>query len=251
MDTTENTHKEINNIISKLDGVIEQILVVVVSLVFSDIAIASSIARAIWRIKIPIILGMFSLIIFICSILTSVFFPESALGLANLLEETPESLSNYIEFGFYDNAVPRLTPLGDLENVQITAYFNDINYYKIYHRWHKAIDIIPSVKYLSDNKAYLLTEEPVIFATCSGVAKSLRDGAGANYVYIECSDSRYTVMMVHNQRNFLPIGKQAEVLAGQPIAVMGNTGNSDGAHVHYAVKNRITGEYIDPLNVLE
>lgn len=243
----DSTSTETKSIYAKIDAVVERVLVVIVSLVFPDVVTAKTIVAIIWRMKTAIIFILIAMGISICGMISAVFFPNQAKVSSEFLAATPKQIVGYLEPGFISFPSPIMSPFGVAENARITAYFNDINYYKYYHRWHKALDLVPSNKYYENNQAFKLTGEVIIFATCSGVAKSLQDGSGANYIYLVCSDNKYAVLLVHNARNFLTLGTEAKVVAGQPVAVMGNTGNSDGAHVHYAIKNIITGEYIDPL----
>ncbi len=242
---------QVQSVYSQADNAIEQILVVIVSMVYPDVVTAKTIVAIMWRMKAIIIFIAIAMLFIICGLISAVFFPNYAQISSEFLSETPAALVGYLETGFMNSASPYLSPLGPVDNIYITAFFNDANYYKYYHRWHKAIDIVPSNSYYQQNQAFKLTSEVIIFATCSGSARSLQDAAGANYIYLICNDKRHAVLMVHNARNFLPLGDEAPVIAGQPLAVMGNTGNSYGAHIHYAIKDLITGELINPLPSLQ
>lgn len=233
----------------KIDNALEHVLVIIIGLIFPDVAIAKIVAAAIWRMKSMIVIMIVGVSIFICSMFTAIFFPNAGQVAGDFIAGTPVEVFGYFEPGFVNSGTPQLTPLGDMDNFVVTAYFNDPSYYYFYHRWHKAIDIVPSSSYYKENQAFKLTNEVIIFATCSGMARSLQDSSKANYIYIVCDDEKHAVLIVHNQRNFLALGSEAKVIAGQPIGVMGNTGNSNGAHVHYAVKDLKTGQYIDPLYI--
>ncbi|MEI7579113.1 MAG: M23 family metallopeptidase [bacterium] len=171
-------------------------------------------------------------------------------GNPNNYEGLPPELYNYIEEGFTDTGTPQHSPFGGTgtTNTVITSYFMDPNYYKHYGRWHKALDLIPNYNYYKNNKAYQLTKKPIMFATCSGKAQGKQDGAGGNYIMIYCKGGKYKTMSLHNSVNFIPYGKEVDIVAGQPIAIMGETGMADGAHIHYAIWE--DGQPVNPLPFL-
>jgi murein DD-endopeptidase MepM/ murein hydrolase activator NlpD len=90
-----------------------------------------------------------------------------------------------------------------------------------------------------------------MFATCSGNANSYIDGNGANYITLICDGGKYMAIFVHNKFNFIESGKSVYVIAGQPIAVMGSTGNSTGPHIHYQIKNLETGQILNPFTFID
>jgi murein DD-endopeptidase MepM/ murein hydrolase activator NlpD len=53
-------------------------------------------------------------------------------------------------------------------------------------------------------------------------------------------------MYMHNSVNQVSVGQQ--VARGQQIALVGNTGNSFGAHLHFQVE--INGVPVDPMQFL-
>lgn len=180
------------------------------------------------------------------------FYPaEGSAGTPNNYEGLPEELIGYVEDGFIDSGIPHMSPFGGegTKYTTITAYWHDPDYYAIYGRWHDAIDIVPNYKYYQDNKAYKLTNEIVFFATCSGDATGKIDQYGANYISLNCKDTDYTVWFLHNKVNFIPHEETVYVVAGQPIAIMGETGMADGAHIHYAILK--DGVHIDPYPYLK
>jgi hypothetical protein len=63
----------------------------------------------------------------------------------------------------------------------------------------------------------------------SSMDVSRRDGTG-NYIYLKCDD--IYVYMLHLKKNSLLVSKGAEVEAGSPLALVGNSGFSQEPHLH-------------------
>ena len=57
-------------------------------------------------------------------------------------------------------------------------------------------------------------------------------------------------IFVHNKYNFINPNENVRVFAGQPIAVMGSTGNSTGPHIHYQIKTLETGQILNPISFI-
>jgi len=188
-----------------------------------------------------IITLFFTLLLLLIVIIPSLLVGATITGSIGSMESVmysglPEALIGYVEEGFEDTGFPRGNPFGGrgFEYATKTAGYRDLGYYQYYNRWHDGLDMVPGPNYYASNEAHQILKEPVMFATCSGFATSLIDGAGALYVSIDCRDG-IQLWYVHNKVNFIP-QEGTQVRAGQPIAIMGNTGNSDGAHVHYVVR---------------
>ncbi len=186
----------------------------------------------------PVILVM--MIMILCSVCFFVF--QSSMQAIT----TDNTYSYMIYSDFEDSGTPHLSPFGGVEFQQITADFHALDYYNSFGRWHQGIDLVPNAKYYKEDAGYLDYGDVLIYATCSGNAKSLKDSAGANYIYLTCDGNKHALLFVHNKTNLIEMNQQKKVTAGQPIAVMGSTGNSTGAHVHYAIKDLKTNSYIDP-----
>jgi hypothetical protein len=167
-------------------------------------------------------------------------------------EGMPVELEGYIEPGFFDSGIPNNSPFGQPGTTwtYITAGFNDPSYAINFGHSHGAIDIIPNSEYYMNNQAYNKFKDVVMFATCSGNAKSLVDGNGANYIYLVCEGEQYSLIFLHNKKNFIQKGEAVHVIAGQPIAVMGSTGFSTGPHIHYQVRNYKTGQLLNPFDFM-
>lgn len=71
------------------------------------------------------------------------------------------------------------------------------------------------------------------------------NGAG-NYIYIEVAPN---VLMAYFHLKTILVSKGQIVNTGSVIGVMGSTGNSTGAHLHFGLK--INGQWVDPTEYLE
>jgi murein DD-endopeptidase MepM/ murein hydrolase activator NlpD len=225
----------------------------------------SAIAKNKWKI-LYFVMGMVTIL---CSVILSVFSKlnqiltnplmaiemvtaQDFMPIANYVG-LPEVLNDYLEPGFLDSGTPNGSPFGGrgLEYSNVTAGFLDPSYTMSFGRFHYAIDIVPSNNYIKFNQAYQKFQDVVMFATCSGNASSYIDGSGANYITLICDGGEYMTIFVHNKYNFISPGKGVHVIAGQPIAVMGSTGNSTGPHIHYQIKSLSTGNILNPLAFIE
>mgnify|MGYP002628057166 FL=1 len=104
---------------------------------------------------------------------------------------------------------------------------------------HRGVDFIPG------NGA-------PIFAIADGVVTASEYGGGyGQYVYIEHSIGGQTVLSVyaHMQRGSSPVQQGQTVSAGEFLGLVGNTGISTGAHLHFEI--RIDGEYANPFTWLK
>ena len=93
-------------------------------------------------------------------------------------------------------------------------------------REHKGIDLIGKGKSI-DN----------VIAIASGkVITSKYSKTAGNYVEIEHAN-KYITRYLHMKDNSLKVKKGDYVTKGEILGTMGNTGNSRGAHLHFAVLN--------------
>jgi len=181
------------------------------------------------------------IVIFLCLILfgTMSLFGFKKTVIASVTN-LPPSLSDYREEGYDDTNIPKGSVVGGdkMEFTQITAYYRDPTYYEYFHRWHNGIDGIPSGTYYLKNKAFLSTKEIIIVATLSGIACSSGDTINGYQITIVSKDGTYRTLYHHQKINFIQVGKCMSILAGQPIGIMGQTGNATGIHCHYMVYKR-------------
>ncbi len=86
-----------------------------------------------------------------------------------------------------------------------------------------------------------------IFAIADGVVTTAEFGGGyGQYVYIEheINGQRTLSVYAHMQRGSSPLRVGEEIQVGDFIGLVGNTGTSTGAHLHFEI--RINDEYVDP-----
>jgi murein DD-endopeptidase MepM/ murein hydrolase activator NlpD len=86
-----------------------------------------------------------------------------------------------------------------------------------------------------------------IFAIAEGVVTTAEFGGGyGQYVYIEheINGQRTLSVYAHMQRDSSPLRVGEEIQVGDFIGLVGNTGTSTGAHLHFEI--RINDEYVDP-----
>jgi murein DD-endopeptidase MepM/ murein hydrolase activator NlpD len=85
-----------------------------------------------------------------------------------------------------------------------------------------------------------------VYASAGGVVSaSESSGAYGNLVVVDHGGGMQT-LYAHNSRNLVHVGEA--VRRGQPIAMVGHTGNATGDHVHFEIRWR--GGTVDPRTVL-
>lgn len=179
-------------------------------------------------------------------------FKETAI---NVLEVyvIPRVLQGYREAGFTNQTIPTKNPFGgeQLQYSRITANYLDQNYFQQFGMQHFAVDMVPSELYYEQSEAYNLVRRPVVFATHNGEVSYLFDENGANYVVITNPIGNLRTMYVHLEASYVVTGDT--VVAGQPIGIMGNTGFSTAAHLHYQVQIKNSNDNwvnVNPLNYI-
>ena len=122
-----------------------------------------------------------------------------------------------------------------LKKIQINSKFG-MRMHPIYH------------KYIKHNGIDLKAKNETVFSMFPGIvtAASYSSGGGyfvtVNYGFCECS-------FLHLSK--IEVQKGQKVIAGQKIAVSGNTGkNTTGPHLHLSCKWSDTGQYFDPKTLL-
>ncbi len=143
----------------------------------------------------------------------------------------------------------------ETETVQISAMqwqlpIKDHYYTQPFYNTHLGVDITSSS---SDTTVYAAADGTVVFAGSNGstadantIPEGLRKGNGYCIV-IEHSlgDQKLYTFYAHLKEGSFKVGDKEQVKAGQPIAIYGNTGNSSGPHLHFAiVDTKKNGSYL-------
>lgn len=125
---------------------------------------------------------------------------------------------------------------------------SQINYGYAYpgYESHKGIDII----YTDNSSNIFAVDDGVVDAIITNCHVGNREcgGGWGNYVKIRHNNGYYTLYAHLTSTN---VRRGQAVKAGQQIGVMGNTGRSDGKHLHFEVwKGNSTSSRIDPESVI-
>jgi murein DD-endopeptidase MepM/ murein hydrolase activator NlpD len=99
---------------------------------------------------------------------------------------------------------------------------------------HRGVDFTPG-------------EGTPIFAIADGVVTAAEFGGGyGQYAYIEheINGQRTLSVYAHMRRDSSPLRVGEDIKVGDFIGLVGNTGTSTGAHLHF--ETRINDEYVDP-----
>lgn len=83
--------------------------------------------------------------------------------------------------------------------------------------------------------------DPIYAAESGTVTNTTPDDVGGNWIWIYHGNGLYTVYM-HCSKQLVKVGDK--VKRGDTIGLMGSTGYSTAAHLHFAV--RLNGEYVNP-----
>jgi murein DD-endopeptidase MepM/ murein hydrolase activator NlpD len=152
--------------------------------------------------------------------------------------ELPQELAGYIEQGFRATFIPFKNPLGgtNFNFSEVTADYLDKEYEEQFGTQHDGIDIVPTDQYYTESPAYQLSKRIIVFATHNGTVEYNFDQHGANFLVVTNNRNNLRTFYVHLEAAYVKSGDI--VTAGQPIGVMGNTGNSTGTHLHYGIQRR-------------
>ena len=108
-----------------------------------------------------------------------------------------------------------------------------------------------------DSEVVISISEPKICAVSSGkvvVAKAGQTGYG-NYVVIEHNSEDGTTFYTlygHMKQGSLMVAEGTDVKVGQVLGIMGSTGNSTGAHLHFEIRinKNSSSNAVDPYTYL-
>ncbi|GEM_PF-1833792 len=230
-----------------IDLILEVVLSALIPIPFVSKIVVRYKGMILWGIGGMVVIG----IAILCLILSVIFYPftlfhgsgtsPTTIGLTG--NQLLAGLTGYIEAGFTDTNIPQRNPLGGngFTNTGTTMDYHDPAYH-FFDGVHTGIDFVPSNTYLETNKAYLKTGQLVVFATMNGKATYAVDQYGANYVDVVNTDGTMLTRYVHLATSFISTGQ--EVKAGQPIGIMGQTGEATGVHLHYEVRVNQNGNWV-------
>ncbi len=154
-------------------------------------------------------------------------------SVAENLEQIYDYTTSGMSYGFIW-PVPLYIEKGYTKTEQISYYVDKPGTTKTTYTNHKGIDIRSSLE----------SEEKVIVASKAGeviqVVKNITgfvDGSYGNYVLLKHNDGYFTIY-AHLKHNSVPqeLVVGAQVSQGQELGLMGNTGMSFGAHLHFEIR---------------
>ena len=118
----------------------------------------------------------------------------------------------------------------------ITSYFG-MRYHPTLHAWrmHNGVDIAAP-------------EGAVVVSVSGGVAYVFWDAKGGGGLTVSVKDGTHEYVYCHLSQALVVSGQA--VRPGDPIGLVGQTGEATGPHLHFGVKVLDTGSWIDPLVVL-
>ncbi len=242
----------LGTVVNILDYLVDIAIDVIVHRLLTVPGVSQAVSRVLKENKAKLVVWLLAIVL-----IPLMFFGngKSAEGDASLAYENFPTLSliaEYREPSIEDSMVPNHTPFGERDDMTITAYYHDESYYHEFGHWHDALDMVPSKKYYTSNQAYKRTGLPIVFSTLSGKACSYGDLTNGYTVTVESFDGKFRTLYHHQQLNFIPLRTCANVIAGTPIGIMGETGYATGPHVHYSVYKKVNGTWfdVDPLGYL-
>ena len=100
---------------------------------------------------------------------------------------------------------------------------------------HKAVDL---VKYKSETDFIIAHSDGVVVEVVKNYNKTDKSGTSyGNYVKIKHSNGYYT-LYAHLKYKSVTVSVNTKVKKGEVIGYMGNTGHSNGAHLHFEVRDK-------------
>lgn len=102
--------------------------------------------------------------------------------------------------------------------------------------YHKGLDLVG-------------IDDKTVYSVCDGVVRTAYEANGAGYyIVVTMADGR-RVYYMHLKKGSYFVKNGQRVTAGQPLGVMGSTGNSTGEHTHLEL--RVKGTSYDDLDIAE
>jgi len=154
---------------------------------------------------------------------------------------------------FSETAIPHQNPFGGsgMDYCIVSAYFMDPGYYLIFGKNHTGVDLVPSDSYFKNSDYYKQNREITIFSTINGKVSYYVDSEGGETVEVVNNDNSLKVIFIHFSEVLVNTGDN--IKAGTPVGVMGSTGFSTGAHVHYEIRIKDGNSWlaVNPLNYIQ
>jgi len=238
-----------------LGFITDAIVTMVVNLIVPIPLVGQTVARfkkpVLLALATMFILGLFLLITVGIVLMTPLLMTSGFLD--NITSAFDSTSSVAADTSFVETSVPHQNPFGGsaLSYTAITAYFMDSAYYLQFGKAHTGIDLVPSSAYFANSQSYKTTGKVNIFSTINGKVNYYVDSEGGETVEVTNSQGFLKVVFIHFGSVYVHTGDT--VKAGEALGVMGETGFTTGAHVHYEVRTNDGNSWlaINPLNYIQ
>ncbi len=231
--------------------IIDSIIIIVVNLLV-PIPMSGRIAKEFRGPVLGCLVSLLVLALFLLAIIGTILMTPVIMTSGFLKTFTISSGSSSGN-GFSETSIPHQNPFGGqgMDYCTVTAYFMDVSYYLVFGKNHPGVDMVPSNSYFANSDAYKQTHEITIFSTINGKVNYYVDSEGGETVEVTNTDNSLKVVFIHFSQVLVNSGDN--IKAGTPIGVMGSTGFSTGAHVHYEIriKDGTSWLAVNPLNYIQ
>ena len=102
--------------------------------------------------------------------------------------------------------------------------------------YHKGLDLVG-------------IDDKTVYSVCDGTVRTAYEAKGAGYYIVVTMDDGRRVYYMHLKKGSYFVKNGQRVTTGQPLGVMGSTGNSTGEHTHLEL--RVKGTGYDDLDISE
>jgi len=233
--------------------IIDSIIIIVVNLLI-PVPMSGRIAKEFRGPVLGCLISLLVLALFILTIVGTILMTPLLMTSGFLKTFTLNSNSSLSSGnGFSETSIPHQNPFGGsgMDYCTVTAYFMDSAYYLVFGKNHTGVDLVPSSSYFANSDTYKTTREIIIFSTINGKVNYYVDSEGGETVEVTNSDNSLKVIFIHFSEVLVNTGDM--IKAGTPIGVMGSTGFSTGAHVHYEIhiKDGSSWLAVNPLHYIQ
>ncbi len=233
--------------------IIDSIIIVVVNLLV-PIPLSGKVAAQFRGPVLGCLISLLVLALFIITVVGTILMTPLLMTSGFLKIFTLQTGSSLPTNGsFAETSIPHQSPFGGqgMEYCTVSSYFMDTSYYLVFGKIHTGVDLVPSSSYFANSDAYKKTGEITIFSTINGKVNYYVDSEGGETVEVTNSDNSLKAIFIHFSIVLVNTGDS--IKAGTPIGIMGSTGFSTGAHVHYEVRIRDGNSWlaVNPLNYIQ